>query len=166
MGMAQAAQAVATLFALGPLTGIVGYKWTIVIGAASWLLMYAFYVTAPARVAIIIAQAFHGIAYVTFIIAGQIFAGKYAPAEIGNSVQALIFAATTGIGLFLGTQLAGFVMDRNHVEGKFQWRSIWMVPMGIMLAGTLALMVAFQGTLPQHAAPEQPAAAATGEPGS
>ena len=27
-------------------------------------------------------------------------------------MQALIFAATTGVGLFLGTQLAGIAMDR------------------------------------------------------
>jgi hypothetical protein len=38
--------------------------------------------------------------------------------------------------------------------------------MGIMLAGTLALAVAFQGTLPQRPAPEQPAAAAPSEPGN
>jgi hypothetical protein len=85
---------------------------------------------------------------VTFLIAGQIFAGQFAPVEIGGSVQALIFTATTGIGLFFGTQLAGFVMDRCSVEGRFRWKPLWSVPMWIMAGGVLALIIAFQGTLP------------------
>jgi len=148
MGIAQAAQAVATLFALGPMTDAIGYKWTLVIGAGCWLLLYAAYVFSPQRALVILAQAFHGVAYVTFLIAGQIFAGQFAPVEIGGSVQALIFAATTGVGLFLGTQLAGIVMDRCMVEGRFQWKQVWTVPMAIMAVSVLGLIIAFQGTLP------------------
>ncbi len=148
MGIAQAAQAVATVFALGPLTDALGYKWTLVVGAGSWLLLYVLYVFAPARGSVIFAQVFHGIAYVTFIIAGQIFAGQYAPPQIGGSVQAVIFTATTGIGLFLGTQLAGLVMDRFSAGGKFQWKGIWTVPMLIMAGGLVALLFTFQGSLP------------------
>ena len=43
--------------------------------------------------------------------------------------------------------MAGYVMDMNSVEGKFQWRKIWMVPGAIMLVGTLAMALAFQGQL-------------------
>jgi MFS family permease len=148
MGIAQAAQAIATLFALGPLTNAIGFKWTLVIGAGCWFVLYVVYVFSPQRALVIAAQALHGIAYVTFLIAGQIFAGQFAPVEIGGSVQALIFTATTGIGLFFGTQLAGFVMDRCSVEGRFQWKPLWSVPMWIMAGGVLALIIAFQGTLP------------------
>ncbi len=46
-------------------------------------------------------------------------------------MQALIFTAQSGLGLFLGTQLAGVVMDRVPTwKGKFQWRQLWMVPGG------------------------------------
>jgi MFS family permease len=166
MGMAQAAQAIATLFALGVLLDVLDqlapghkYKWILVIGAASWLLMYVVYVVKPQPLLVVIAQAFHGIAYVTFMIAGQVYAGDYAPKEIGGSVQALYFTATTGVGLFLCTQLVGWVMDRNNVGGKLQWRSIWMVPLGIMFAGVVALIVAFQGSLPDRAKPADPPAA-------
>ena len=48
-------------------------------------------------------------------------------------MQALIFAATTGVGLFLGTQFAGIVMDKFSVDGKFQWSKIWIVPCVITL---------------------------------
>jgi len=88
---------------------------------------------------IVVSQSLHGLAYVFFIIAGQIFADKIAPPEIRSSVQAPVFAATVGVGLFLGTQFAGFVMDASAADGKFQWRRVWMVPGTIMLLGVLAL---------------------------
>ena len=33
-----------------------------------------------------------------------------------------------GVGLFLGTQAAGWVMIRFSVNGRFQWWKIWLVP--------------------------------------
>ncbi len=95
------------------------------------------------------AQALHGLAYVMFIIMGQVYAGKIAPEGLGGSVQGLIFAATTGVGLFLGTQLAGFAMDRFKREGKFQWPRIWAFPLVITLAGTLVFAAFFQGKVPK-----------------
>ena len=63
-------------------------------------------------------------------------------------MQALIFAATVGVGLFLGTQLAGFAMDRHKSEGKFQWPKIWAYPLVITLIGTLVFAIVFQGKVP------------------
>ena len=54
-----------------------------------------------------------------------------------GSMQALIFAATTGVGMFIGTQFAGIVMDKNSVDGKFLWRKIWAVPCLITVVGVL-----------------------------
>ena len=73
----------------------------------------------PRPPALIVAgQAFHGLAYVFFIIAGQMFAGSVAPEGAGASMQALVFTAQTGVGLFLGTQFAGIVMDKCRVDGQ------------------------------------------------
>jgi hypothetical protein len=58
-------------------------------------------------------------------------------------MQALIFTATSGVGLFLGTQVAGVVMDSCSVNGKFQWAKIWLVPTFVTLAGVLALAALF-----------------------
>ena len=108
-----------------------------------WSALYLTYVATKQPLWIVISQAFHGFAYVFFMIGGQIFVGKMAPPEINASAQSLIFIATTGIGLFLGTQLAGVVMDRNAVGGKFQWSKIWAVPLAITLAGAIVFAVAF-----------------------
>ncbi len=147
MAVAQATQAAATLILLPRLVPNVGFKWTLTIGTLAWLIMYAIYVAPRPPWAIVVSQAFHGLAYVFFIIAGQMFAGAVAPKGAEASTQALAVTAQSGVGLFLGTQLAGIVMDRYRVEGKFQWRQLWVVPGAIMLVCVLALIVFFRAVV-------------------
>ena len=120
---------------------VVGPKWTLVVGAGCWLTMYVVYVISKSRLLLIVSQALHGLAYMFFIIAGQMFTNDVADPAIVASAQALIILVTTGIGLFLGTQLAGVVMDCYSVDGKFQWQKVYTVPLLCMLVGTLALVV-------------------------
>ena len=166
MAIAQAAQAVATLFALGVLLGMLGFRWTLTIGALSWLLMYVVYVFMQKPLPVATAQALHGLAYVMFMIVGQIFADTVAPEEIRASVQALVFAATVGVGLFFGTQFAGITMDQCSVDGKFIWRKIWMVPGGVVLAGIIGLLVAFHDPPKEEKPAEKPAVSETPEAAS
>ena len=60
-------------------------------------------------------------------------------------MQSLLFAATTGVGLFAGTQFAGFIMDMYRKEGKFQWRSIFVVPCVIALGAILVFVFFLKG---------------------
>ena len=143
MAIAQAMQAVATLFVLGWMVQKAGHKWTLTLGAASWLVLYVIYAMPRPPAFIVAGQAFHGLAYVFFIIAGQMFAGFVAPEGAGASMQALVFTAQSGVGLFLGTQLAGIVMDRCRVEGRFQWQKLWLVPGGVMAVCLFALAFLF-----------------------
>jgi nucleoside transporter len=145
MAIAQVTQAVVTYFLLSRFVGTIGYKWTLTIGAACWLLLYVVYVATKPRWLIIVIQSAHGFAYVFFIIAGQMFANTLAPEEIRSSMQALVFAATSGVGLFLGTQFAGVVMDKYRIGGKFQWRQVFSVPCVIIAASVLALLILFRG---------------------
>jgi MFS family permease len=147
MAVAQAMQAVATLALLGVLVQHAGYRWTLTIGAASWLILYIIYVAPSPRGLLVAGQAFHGLAYVFFIIAGQMFVAAVAPKDVLATMQALIFMAQTGIGLFLGTQFAGIVMDKYRVEGRFQWQKLWTVPGVIMLLCVLGLVLLFKGAV-------------------
>ena len=97
MAIAQVVQALATYYLLNKFIGLFGFKWTLTIGAASWFLLYLVYVISKPRALIVLSQSLHGFAYVLFIIAGQIFANVASPPEIRSSVQALVFAATTGV---------------------------------------------------------------------
>ena len=144
MGIAQAVQAAATIILLDWFIRETGFQWTFVVGALSWTVLYLIYVISKRALWIVLIQGFHGMAYALFMIGGQFFVGAMAPKEIGASAQSLIFIATVGIGLFLGTQLAGIVMDKNAVEGKFQWSRIWAVPLAITLAGAIVFAVVFR----------------------
>jgi len=160
MALAQVAQAIATWFALGVALDKLGFKWTLVLGTSSWVLMYIVYAASAPRPVIFVSQVLHGIAYVMFMIVTQVYCGAIAPAGTAASMQALIFAATVGLGLFLGTQLAGFAMDWHKTEGKFQWPKIWTYPLVITLAGTLIFATVFQGKVPEKPA-QAPAAPAS-----
>jgi len=143
MAIAQAMQALATWAALGWLWAHAGPKWTLVIGSACWAGLYFIYMLGKPRWLIVVGQSLHGLAYVFFINGGWMFTDAAAPKEISASAQALLILATNGIGLFMGTQLAGFTMDRSNVGGQFRWRSVWIVPLAITLGGAVLLAVAF-----------------------
>ena len=145
MAIAQGVQAIATLLLMTLLLGSLGAKWTLVIGATFWLLLYIVYIKEKPRWLIVVSQSFHGLAYVLFVIVGQIFADRAASDETRASVQSLLFAATTGVGLFLGTQFAGFIMDKFRKEEKFQWRQIFMVPGAIAFVSILIFILFFKG---------------------
>ena len=149
MAVAQGVQAIATLLLMALLLNNLGAKWTLAIGAIFWLLLYIVYINEKPRWLIVCSQSFHGLAYVLFVIVGQIFTDSFAESfakdEIRASAQSLLFAATTGVGLFLGTQFAGLIMDKFRKEEKFQWRQIFMVPGAIALVCILVLMILFKG---------------------
>jgi nucleoside transporter len=145
MAIAQAVQAAATFYLLNRFIETLGYKWTLTIGATCWLLLYVVYVISKPKALIVIAQSLHGLAYVMLIIAGQIFANIASPPEIRSSVQALLFAVTTGVGLFFGTQFAGIVMDLFKKQDRFNWRAVFMVPAVIMLISIIVMIILFKG---------------------
>jgi len=145
MGIAQAVQAIATVVLMVFLHEKLGTKWTLIVGATCWFILYLAYIKQKPRWIIVACQPFHGLAYVLFVIVGQIFANNLASDEIRGSMQSLLFAATTGVGLFLGTQFAGFIMDKFRKEEKFQWSKIFMVPCAIALVSILVFIFFFKG---------------------
>lgn len=149
MGIAQAAQALATGGASLSLLAwlfdakVLGPKWTITLGAACWALLYLVYTLRAPKQVVIGSQVLHGLAYVFFMIAGQMYVDSVAPEKIRGSAQALIFLVTTGLGMFLGTQAAGWAMDKFSQNGQFDWKKIFLVPLVCTVAGVIALAVAF-----------------------
>ena len=145
MGIAQAVQAIATFFLMALFLEKLGTKWTLVVGSSFWFLLYIIYINEKPRWLIVAGQSLHGLAYVLFVIVGQIFANSLASQETISSMQALYFAVTTGIGMLLGTQFSGFLMDKFRKEEKFQWRQIFIVPAAIALVCILVFAVFFKG---------------------
>jgi len=144
MAIAQAVQAAATLLLLKILIDAMGYKWTMTIGLVGWLALYVIYVAQRPRWLIVVGQSFHGLAYVFFIIAGQTYAASVAAPGTEGSMQAMIFTAQNGIGLFVGTQLAGFAMDKFRREERFQWSRIFGVPAMVVAICLLVFVALFK----------------------
>jgi len=67
---------------------------------------------------------------------------KNVPASMGLA-QAVQAIAT--VGLFLGTQFAGVIMDKFRKDDKFQWRSIFIVPCAIAFIAILVLVIFLKG---------------------
>lgn len=143
MAIAQIGQAVATWFWLGLVLTAWGFKGSMALGVACWSVMYGIYLVGKPRSLLVASQALHGIAYLFFVIAGQIYAESIAPAGIRSSMQALVFAATVGVGLLVGTQIAGLTMDRYSHEGAFQWSRLWMLPAIVMCICFVVLILVF-----------------------
>jgi hypothetical protein len=143
MAIAQVMQAFATFALLGWLyKDFAGPMGTMAIGAACWLALFAVYVLLANGWVIAGSQTLHGLAYVFFINGSWMFVADYADKNINASAQALIILVQNGIGMFLGTQIAGFVMDRNSADGKFLWKKIFVVPMACMVIVVALFLVA------------------------
>ncbi|WP_409187161.1 MFS transporter [Antarcticibacterium sp. 1MA-6-2] len=82
----------------------------------------------------------HGICYDFFFVSGQIYIDKKSNGSIRNSAQGLITFATYGVGMLIGSFVAGFVTEtfvsRSNEELNYIWQSIWLIP------GAIALLVA------------------------
>lgn len=144
MAVAQIGQTVATWFWLGLVLGAWGFKWSLALGVACWIALYCIYIVGKPRSLLVASQALHGFAYLFFVVVGQIFADFIAPTGIRSSMQALVFAATIGVGLLIGTQMAGFAMDRYSQDGVFQWRKLWLLPATVLTFCLLALVLVFR----------------------
>ncbi len=145
MSIAQIAQTLFTLFAFGYCLKNYGFRWILGGGAFCWLVMYLIYSLQKPKPLVIGSMALHGIAYVLFMIGGQVYVNTVAPADIKSSAQALDIVVTVGLGSFLGTQITGVVMDRLKVQDKFRWRTIFLVPCLLTLLCVAAFLLFFKG---------------------
>lgn len=150
MAIAQATQALATLFLLGIFLKYLDFSLTLTIGVLCWGVLFAVYSFLRAPALIVPIQAFHGLAYVFFIIVGQIYCKNIASEEIRSSAQSLIIFVQAGLALFLATQLAGFTMSKNADKetGKFNWTKVFIVPLAITIFGAALLIIGMKNPAP------------------
>lgn len=107
------------------------YKGSIVAAMAAWIVMYGLF-TLGAQLDqngfIYAVLPLHGFCYTFFFVAGQLYVDEKAPVSLRNSAQGLIAFATYGVGKYLGTLVAGNVVDIYSTESGYNWISIWFVP--------------------------------------
>lgn len=145
MSIAQMAQVVAMAAILPYVFGTLGFQWTLAAGTAFWLLMFLAYAATRPRFLVIGSMVLHGLAFAFFFDAAYIYIEQVAPKDIRGSAQGLYVAVTTGLGLFLGTQFTGVVMDHFRRDGRFRWRPIFLVPCFLLSICVIAFAVLFKG---------------------
>jgi nucleoside transporter len=121
-----------------------GVKWMLIIGLIAWIIRFIGfgYGDANSEWLLYLAIVLHGVCYDFFFVTGQIYTDSKAGEKYRSSAQGLISIATYGIGMGIGSWLAGIVADMYTVEGVKNWTSIWMVPAAIA-AVVLVLFVLF-----------------------
>ncbi|MGA9773910.1 MAG: nucleoside permease [Blastocatellia bacterium] len=120
-----------------------GVKKMMLIGMLAWVVRYAFFANGnlgPMSWMLYSGILLHGICYDFFFVTGQIYVDKKAPKEIRASAQGFIALITYGVGIGLGTILAGKIVDAFTVSGVKDWKMIWWIP--CIMAAAISLLFA------------------------
>ena len=129
-----------------------GMRTVLIVGMTAWALRFAIFSSEPLFPLIVVAVGLHGICFDFFFAAGFIHTQNIAPKEIVASAQSLYGVLVYGLGMWLGTELAGWLNQRYTREtidpatgrktAVTDWRKFWLIPcIGVVIA--LAAFVAF-----------------------
>jgi len=116
-----------------------GIKKMLLVGMLAWVLRYALFAMGDVGGMVwmlYLGILLHGVCYDFFFVTGQIYVDKKAGEDIRASAQGFITLVTYGVGMGLGSILAGNIVDVFTVDGLKDWTTIWWIP------GTFALLVA------------------------
>jgi len=143
MSLGQIAEVLIMLL-LAPSLRRLGMRTTILLGILAWPLRYAIFAIGQPTWLVIAAQCLHGICYSFFFVGGMIAVERLAPKDIRASAQGLIVFATNGVGMLLGSLLAGQVADYFVLEGGgHAWAKIFLVPIVITVVAAVAFVLLF-----------------------
>ena len=88
--------------------------------------------------------AVQGVAFAWIIIAAQIYIDNRVPRGLRSTAQGLVSFADLGIGVFLGSWIAGEVVTVYTLpSGQHDWWSIWLVPGCVGVAAAVFFYLAF-----------------------
>lgn len=111
-----------------------GVKKILIIGLLAWIIRFAFFGYGDAGTSVWMlytAILLHGVCYDFFFVSGMIYTDQKAGAKIKSQAQGLIALATYGLGMFIGSVIAGKVKDMYTAGNVTNWLQVWFVPAGI-----------------------------------
>ena len=96
-----------------------GVKWMLLLGMFAWVLRYGLFAGAADSGVlwmIVGGIVLHGICYDFFFVTGFIYVDKQAHAKIRGQAQGLLVLITQGLGMLIGAQLIGRLVNHFTVE--------------------------------------------------
>jgi nucleoside transporter len=129
-----------------------GVKNILIIGLVAWIIRFAFFGYGDALGGVWMLYAailLHGVCFDFFFVSGMIYTDKKAGDKIKSQAQGLITLATYGIGMFIGSEVSGYVKDKytaTDPSGAMltNWLNVWLVPSGIAAAALVFLLLFFK----------------------
>ncbi len=126
-----------------------GVKRMMLVGMLAWAIRYLLFAYGNSTDLVFmyyIGIVLHGICYDFFFVTGQIYVDNTAPKAIQASAQGFITLVTYGVGMLIGTWIAGFVVEGHQVMDGGQivghlWTAIWLWP--ATMAFVVILLFAF-----------------------
>jgi nucleoside transporter len=124
-----------------------GVKLTLAIGMAAWALRYVFFAYGDAGSLywmLLVGIILHGVCYDFFFVAGQIYTDKFAGRRFRSAAQGLITLATYGVGILIGSLVAGPIVDRFATADGHNWTQIWIIPAAIAGVVLVLFLILFK----------------------
>lgn len=126
-----------------------GVKKILIIGLLGWIVRFVFFSYGAADHSewmLYAAILLHGICYDFFFVTGQIYTDMKAGEKIKSQAQGLITLATYGVGMLIGSLVAGKVKDM-YSQGEplvTNWTLVWLVPASIAALVLLLFVLLFR----------------------
>lgn len=125
-----------------------GVKWMLISALLAWIVRFVGFGYGDAGTSewlLYLAIVLHGVCYDFFFVTGQIYTDNKAGEKVKSAAQGLIYLATYGIGMGIGSWVSGLVADTYTLaDGSKDWTSIWLVPAGISLVVLLLFILFFR----------------------
>jgi len=125
-----------------------GVKKMLAIGMLAWIIRYVFFAYGNGDSAywmLIAGIVLHGVCYDFFFVTGQIYTDNLAGEQSKSAAQGFITLATYGVGMLIGSLLAGRIVDAHKTTGDLHdWHAIWLIPAAIAAAVLLVFMLLFR----------------------
>jgi MFS family permease len=125
-----------------------GFKKTILVGMLAWALRYLLFAYGNAgelSFMLLTGIALHGICYDFFFVSGQIYTNAKAGERYKSAAQGLITLATYGVGMLIGFEIAGAVLDAyKNADSTINYKMLWTIPAVIAFGVFLLFMLAFK----------------------
>src|SRR5690606_19476192 len=126
-----------------------GVKWMLIVALLAWILRFigcGFGDAGSSEWLLYLAIILHGVCYDFFFVTGQIYTDMKAGEKVKSAAQGLIYLATYGVGMGIGSWVSGWVADvYTLADGSKDWTSIWMVPAGIAVVVLILFIIFFRG---------------------
>ncbi len=125
-----------------------GVKWMLISALLAWIVRFIGFGYGDAGTSewlLYLAIVLHGVCYDFFFVTGQIYTDNKAGEKVKSAAQGLIYLATYGIGMGIGSWISGLVADTYTLaDGSKDWTSIWLVPAGISFVVLLLFILFFK----------------------